>query len=117
MSHENMLTRIHPGMHVQSADGQLVGKIHEIWIGADPLHSSDRCDEEACSRLEVHHGAHAVYIPYNAIAEVAGKAVRLAVDAATVNEKGWYRKPLWIQDATPPEPSAEARDWRHLGHV
>jgi hypothetical protein len=102
MTSESLLTRLRPGMVVQAADGQPLGKVREVWIGADPRHSSERCDEDECSRLEVHHGASTVYIPYNAIAEVGGKAVRLSVDAATVHEKGWYRKPLWIPEEAPP---------------
>ncbi len=103
MSTESILTRIRPGMHVQGADGQPVGKVHEVWIGSDPRASSERCDEDECSRLEVQRGAFTVYIPYNAIAEVTGKAVRLTLDAASINEKGWHRKPLWIADEPPPD--------------
>ncbi len=102
MSTESILTRIRPGMHVQGADGQPVGKVHEVWIGSDPRASSERCDEDECSRLEVQRGAARAYIPYNAVAEVTGKTVRLTLDAAAVNEQaGWHRKPLWIPDETP----------------
>ncbi len=115
MTSENLVSRIRPGMQVQGADGQLVGKVTEVWIGADPRQSSERCDEEACSRLEVHQGAAVVYIPYNAIAEVAGKVVRLTMAAAAVYEHGWHRKPLWMHEETPL--ASEAPDWRHLGHM
>ncbi len=98
MSTESIMTRIRPGMQVQGADGRSVGKVREVWIGTDPRQSSERCDEEECSRLEVHHGAATLYVPYNAIAEVTGKAVQLQMDAALVNEKGWHRKPRWIPD-------------------
>ena len=101
MTSENIVSRIRPGMQVHGTDGQLVGKVTEVWVGSDPRHSSERCDEEECSRLEVHHGASRFYIPYNAIGDVAGTVVRLTMDAAMVNEKGWYRKPLWIQDEAP----------------
>ncbi len=112
MTSENIVSRIRSGMQVQGADGQLVGKVTEVWIGADPRHSSERCDEDECSRLEVHHGGSTFYIPYTAIAEVAGKTVRLSVDAAAVNEKGWYRKPLWMRDETSPALRPfDARDW------
>ena len=81
-------------------------------MGADPRNSTERCDEEECSRLEVHRGASVVYIPYNAIADVGGKVVRLTMDAAAVNEHGWHRKPLWIQDeADPLVRPFDARDW------
>ena len=114
MSNDSIITRIRPGMPVQSADGQPIGKVREVWIGADPRHSSERCDEDECSRLEVHHGASTLYIPYNAIADVTGKAVRLHMDAAMVTEKGWHRKPLWIADeARPAVHPFDARDW-HL---
>ncbi len=112
MSMESIMTRIRPGMQVQGADGQPVGKVREVWVGMDPRQSSERCDEEACSRLEVQHGATTLYVPYNAIAEVTGKAVRLSLDAAMVNEKGWHRKPLWIADeAQPSVHPFDARDW------
>jgi hypothetical protein len=103
MSTESIITRIRPGMNVQSADGQLIGKVREVWVGSDPRQSSERCDEEECSRLEVQRGVARAYIPYNAIAAVEGKAVRLTLDAATVNEKGWHRKPRWIADEPPPD--------------
>ncbi len=102
MADSSILERIRPGMEVRSADGKTLGKVNEIWLGSDPINSSARCDEEVCSRLEVHRGDTTTYIPYNAIANVSGKVVTLTMDAATVSEKGWYRKPLWIQDETPP---------------
>ncbi len=112
MSMDSIMTRIRPGMQVQGADGQPVGKVREVWVGMDPRQSSERCDEEACSRLEVQHGATTLYVPYNAIAEVTGKTVRLSLDAAMVNEKGWHRKPLWIADEAPPSVHPfDARDW------
>ncbi len=114
MSNDSIITRIRSGMQVEAADGQVVGKVHEVWIGSDPRQSSERCDEDECSRLEVQRGASRVYIPYNAIAEVTGKAVRLTLDAAAVNEKGWHRKPLWIADEPPPAQFADpVREW-HL---
>ncbi len=95
MSTESIITRIRPGMQVQAADGQPIGKVREVWIGSDPRHSSERCDEEECSRLEVQRGAARAYIPYNAIAEVTGK-VTLNVDAATVDERAWNAPPRWV---------------------
>ncbi len=96
-----LLAQVHEGMEVKSADGKRLGKIRRVWYGTDPLHSTARCDEDMCSRLEVQQRHTTTYIPYNAIAEVSGKCVTLKVDAATVNEKGWYRKPLWIEDEEP----------------
>ena len=90
------------------------GRCARCGVGSDPRQSSERCDEDECSRLEIQRGAARVYIPYNAIAEVAGKAVRLTLDAAAVNEKGWHRKPLWIEDDPPPAPLPDpVREW-HL---
>src|SRR5687767_3572079 len=54
MAGDNILAQIHEGMRVQTADGQDVGKITQIWFGTDPSGSSALCDEELCSRLEVH---------------------------------------------------------------
>jgi hypothetical protein len=102
MVNSSILERVRPGMEVRSADGKMLGRISEVWLGSDPVSSTARCDEDVCSRLEVRREDAATYIPYNAIASVSGKIVTLAVDAATVSEKGWYRKPLWIQDETPP---------------
>ncbi len=113
MTSENIVSHIRPGMQVQGADGRPVGKVTEVWIGSDPRHSSERCDEEECSRLEVHHGQDRVYIPYNAIAEVAGKVVRLTMEAAAVYEHGWHRKPLWMRDETP----TSSEDWRQFGRA
>ncbi len=101
MADRNMLAQIREGMEVKSADGKQLGKIGRVWYGSDPLQRTDRCDEEVCSRLEVQQRHTTTYIPFNAISDVSGKCVTLNVDAATVNEKGWYRKPLWIQDEEP----------------
>jgi hypothetical protein len=102
MTGYTLIGQIHEGMHVKTSDGVELGKITQVWVGTDPVVSSERCDEDVCSRLEVHHGTTTTYIPVNALATVAGKVVTLTVDAATVSEKGWYRKPRWIQDEPPP---------------
>ncbi len=93
------MARIHKGMQVHSSDGAKLGKVADVWIGVDPTHSNERCDEELCSRLEVHHGLlrkEVLYIPYNAIAEVSDEAVRLKVDEATAHSRNWSLRPKWI---------------------
>ncbi len=92
----SLLAQVREGMEVNTADGKKVGKIDQVWIGTDPAAGSVWCDEDICSRLEVHHAAEHFYIPFNAIADVSGRTVTLNVDAATVHEKGWYRRPTWI---------------------
>jgi hypothetical protein len=37
-----------------------------------------------------------LYVPYSAIADVAGNQVRLNVDVATVNNHDWVQRPRWI---------------------
>ncbi len=85
-------------MEVQTTDGQKVGKVAEVWLGTDPTAGDPRCDEEICSRVEVHHGflgRSILYIPYNAIATVAANQVTLTIDAATLHERAWTQKPGW----------------------
>ena len=92
-------TQVRKGMQVKTADGVKLGKIKEIWYGTDPTEQEPRCDEAVCSRLEVVHGLvrrEVFYIPYNALADVAGRSVILNVDAAALDEKGWTFKPQWI---------------------
>ncbi len=99
MTTGNILTQVRQGMQVHTADGVTLGKIREIWYGTDPTERDPRCDEEVCSRLEVHHGVlhrEVLYIPYNAIADVSGTQVTLNVDAATVREHPWHQRPRWI---------------------
>ena len=96
MASSNLLAQVREGMEVRSADVKKVGKIDQVWIGTDPAAGSVWCDEDVCSRLEVHHGHERFYIPFNAIADVSGRTVTLNVDAVTVHEKGWYRRPAWI---------------------
>ena len=58
-----------------------------------------RCDDEVCSRVEVHRGLlrkQVLYVPYSAIAAVSGKDVVLYIDARTAGAKGWSRKPAWL---------------------
>ena len=101
MATENIVARVRKGMEVHAADGQKLGKVAEVWLGTDPTATNPRCDEELCSRLEVHHGGlfkrSVLYVPYSAIADVAADHVTLNVDAATVSERAWHQKPSWVQ--------------------
>ena len=100
MVSENVLTRVRNGMGVLTADGQHLGKVTAVWLGTDPTATNPGCDEELCSRLEVHHGflGHSVlYVPYSAIAAVAADQVTLNVDAATVRARAWTQKPRFRQ--------------------
>jgi hypothetical protein len=99
MASENIIAHVRKGMEVHTADGQKLGKVAEIWLGTDPTASNPRCDEELCSRLEVHGGSllkrTVLYVPYSAIANVAADHVALNTDAATVQERAWTQKPRW----------------------
>ena len=101
MASENVVTRVRKGMQVLTADGQKLGKVTEVWLGTDPTATNPRCDEEICSRLEVHQGGlfkrSVLYIPYSAIADVAADQVTLNVGAETVNERAWNQKPHWVE--------------------
>lgn len=103
MAPENAMVQVRHGMAVHTSDGHTLGKVERVWYGTDPTADNPRCDEEVCSRLEVHHGVFlrrtAMYVPTSAIAEVAGKHVTLNVDAATVNEHDWIKLPPWIAAA------------------
>ena len=109
MAGGNLIAQIHAGMHVHTADGTDLGKITQVWYGSDPGASSIRCDEEVCSRVEVHHGLfgrEVLYIPYSAIARVSGKVVTLTIAAALVPEQEeWYHKPAWIRASEGPPPA------------
>ena len=104
MATGNLVARIREGMEVRTSDNVRLGKIAQVWIGSDPASSSERCDEEICSRLEVHHRGERFYIPYSAIADVDNKTVRLNVDAAAADEHYWTRRPSWIPAAAVLEP-------------
>ncbi len=99
MASENVIARVRKGMEVHTADGQKLGKVAEVWLGTDPTASHPRCDEELCSRLEVHSGGvfkrSVRYVPYSAIANVSDH-VTLSVDAATVNGYDWVQRPRWM---------------------
>jgi hypothetical protein len=98
MARENIIAQIRKGMEVQTTDGQSLGKVTEVWLGTDPAAGDPKCDEEICSRLEVHRGflgRSVLYIPYNAIGKVTADRVTLTVDAATVHERAWTQKPRW----------------------
>ena len=100
MASENVIAQVRKGMEVHTADGQKLGKVAEVWLGTDPTATNPRCDEEICSRLEVHQGSFfkrsVLYVPYSAIADVAAGRVTLSIDAATVNERDWIKQPGWI---------------------
>jgi hypothetical protein len=57
MASENVITQVRKGMEVHTADGQKLGKVAEIWLGTGPTATNPRCDEELCSRLEVHRAS------------------------------------------------------------
>ena len=99
MANENIVARVRKGMEVHTSDAQKLGKVAEVWLGTDPTATHPRCDEELCSRLEVHSGGvfkrTVLYVPYSAIANVSDH-VTLNVDAATVNERAWTQKPGWV---------------------
>ena len=100
MTRENIVTHVRQGMSVHTADGTHLGKVTRIWYGSDPTSNTIRCDEEICSRLEVHHGTllkdNVLYIPYHVIGEVVGNDVRLNIDAATVYDHDWLQRPRWM---------------------
>ncbi len=100
------LGQVRKGTHVCTSDGVDLGKVKEVWLGTDPSSTHARCDEEICSRLEVHHRQGlfkdvALYVPYSAIAEVSRDTVVLNVDEATANTKGWSARPRWIEGDGP----------------
>jgi hypothetical protein len=101
MATDSMIARVNKGMEVRTSDGKVLGKIANVWYGDDPS-SGRRCDEDVCSRLEVHlpHRGGARYIPYNVIGDVSGRTVTLNVDEATVNNKLWHQRPTWLPGGT-----------------
>ena len=108
MDSTSLIGRLKPGMTVATADGKKLGKIAELYYGADQLDSTGHVDEEHCTHLEVHAGlfgsGQVLFIPATALASVDDKHVRLNMDAATVREQGkWTRRP-------PGEPKGEGLD-------
>jgi hypothetical protein len=96
LSQPAVLGQIHKGMEVHTADDVKLGKAQEVWFGTDPTHSGEAWDEELCSRLEVRQAGSALYVPAYAIARVSGRWVILTMDADSVAEHNWHRRPLWI---------------------
>ncbi len=111
MANEHIIAQVRSGMPVQTADRQPLGKVAQVWVGTDPTASSPRCDDERCSRIEVHSGRllkrQVRYVPISAIADVASDQVTLKVDATVVDEHDWLRTPKWITDMTA---SADAKN-------
>ena len=104
MANENIIAQVRSGMAVHTADGQPLGKVAQVWVGTDPTASSPRCDDETCSRIEVHSGRlltrQVRYVPISAITAIAADQVTLKVDAAAVDEHDWLRTPQWIANMT-----------------
>ncbi len=93
------LTQVRSGMAGYYADGVRLGKVRDIWYGSDPTTSTEPCDEDLCSRLEVTHGwlrPEVLYIPYTALAGVSDGVVLLNVAAETSHPSTWHQKPRWI---------------------
>ena len=104
MANEHMIAQVRTGMTVQTADGQPLGKVTQVWVGTDPTASSPRCDDKSCSRIEVQRGRllkrQVRYVPISAIADVTTDHVTLKVDAAAVDKHDWLRTPQWIVTMT-----------------
>jgi len=95
-----IMEQVHKGMEVHTKDGHKVGKVTAVWYGTDPSASSPLCDEDICSRVEVHHGflgRTALYVPYNAIDSVSSDRLVLNIDEPGINERGWNKRPNWIE--------------------
>ncbi len=92
--------KVAKGMSVLTADGVQLGVVADVWIGIDPTAETERCDEEVCSRLEVHRGGFprrtVLYIPSGAIDHVLVASVLLNVDEATASGLGWTHRPAWL---------------------
>jgi hypothetical protein len=116
MATEHALSQVRTGMAVHTADGHNLGKVTHIWYGTDPTATNPQCDDEVCSRLEVHRGVlggRTLYVPYSAIGDVVAGRVRLSMDAASANEHNWHRQPAWIAAAG----GREADPFDDLGRV
>ncbi len=91
--------KVAKGMSVLTADGAQLGVVADVWIGTDPA-ETERCDEEVCSRLEVHRGGFprrtVLYIPSGVIDHVLVASVLLKVDEAAANTMGWTHRPTWL---------------------
>ena len=93
---------IRKGMEVRTSDGELLGKVSEVYVGTDPTSGSALCDEEICSRIEIRKKGGFLsrgepsYIPYNAVRSVLQDSVTLGVDADAARAKGWAHRPAWI---------------------
>ncbi len=100
MASETSITQVREGMTVHTADGTNLGKVTRIWYGTDPTANTTRCDEEICSRIEVHHRNllkdNVLYIPYHVVGEIDSNNVRLSIDAATVYDHDWRQRPRWL---------------------
>ena len=92
----SVINQTRPGMEVHTADDVKLGKVAHVWYGTDPAANSPFCDEELCSRVEVHQRTGVLYIPSNMLERISGRWVMLRVDAATVAEHDWTRRPAWI---------------------
>ena len=96
MAGGTILSQLHAGMEDRTLDGVSLGRIAQLWYGRDPADSTEQCDEDVCSRLEVHRESGALYIPYSAIGGVGTESVTLRMDAATVEAQPWTQKPRWM---------------------
>jgi hypothetical protein len=96
-----VIVQIREGMDISTRDLLKMGKVLHVWIGTDPSYSGDVWHEELCSRVEVRWAGRPFYLPAYAIDRVSEHGVILTMDAATVVQRRWYRRPEWI----PAEPS------------
>src|SRR5918997_6060415 len=98
MATEHALTQVRPGMEVLTADGHKLGKVSHIWHGTDPTATNAQCDDEVCSRLEVHRGVlggSTLYVPYSAIGDVVAGGGGLRMGPAKAHMPNWEKHPSW----------------------
>ena len=108
MADHTLIAQIHEGMEVHAADDVRIGKITRVWIGTDPASTTEQCDDDLCSRLEVQHRDGPLYIPINMLDRVSARWVMLTIPAREVPEHDWFRPPLWIRA----EASEERPEWK-----
>jgi hypothetical protein len=94
--------KIRKRMRVRTSNGEVLGRVAEVWLGTDPTSATARCDEAVCSRIEVHQGLvrkRVLFVPYNAIRDVSAEGLTLGVDRATARAKNWASPPRWLPKA------------------
>ncbi len=107
MAGGNLIEQVCPGMVVLSSDGKRLGKVRQVHTRDTETYLEVTPRGNLWKPWQLMVTIQRLFLPGSTVAEVAGKQVRVAMDAKTA--KGCTWRPHWIAREGDPVP------YQHMG--